>query len=253
MTGVLQGKTCFVTGGASGIGRATALLMAEEGARVILFDRNAQEGRAVQQAIEATGREALFCPGDVTSSADIAAAVAAGVQRFGRLDCAFNNAGIEGTHARLVDYDEAEFARVMAINVTGVFLCLQQEIPAMQRTGGGAIVNTASITGLVGWRGAPAYSASKHAVIGLTRSTALECAKQKIRVNAVCPGVIETPMGARVLQENPGAREIITARHPMQRLGAPEEVARAVIWLLSDASSFTTGHALTMDGGLVAQ
>jgi NAD(P)-dependent dehydrogenase (short-subunit alcohol dehydrogenase family) len=253
MAGVLNGKTCFVTGGASGIGRATALLMAREGAHVVLFDRDAAQGLAVLAEVEALGGEALFRHGDVTSSADIAAAIVAALGRFGRLDCAFNNAGIEGAHARLVDYDEAEFARVMAINVTGVFLCLQQEIPAMQKSGGGAIVNTASVTGLVGWRGAPAYSASKHAVIGLTRSTALECAKQGIRVNAVCPGVIETPMGARVLQENPGAREIITSRHPMQRLGAPEEVARAVVWLLSDASSFTTGHALTMDGGLVAQ
>lgn len=253
MAGVLNGKTCFVTGGASGIGRATALLMAQEGARVVLFDRNPEQGAEVLAEIEALGAEALFRSGDVTSRADIAGGIEATLGRFGRLDCAFNNAGIEGAHARLVDYDEAEFARVMAINVTGVFLCLQQEIPAMQKGGGGAIVNTASVTGLVGWRGAPAYSASKHAVIGLTRSTALECSRQGIRVNAVCPGVIETPMGARVLQENPGAREIITARHPMQRLGAPEEVARAVVWLLSDASSFTTGHALTMDGGLVAQ
>lgn len=253
MPGVLKDKTCFVTGGASGIGRATALLMADEGARVVIFDRNAEQGGAVLAEVDALGAEALFCQGDVTSRTDVAAAIAATVERFGRLDCAFNNAGIEGAHARLVDYDEAEFARVMAINVTGVFLCMQQEIPAMQKSGGGAIVNTASVTGLVGWRGAPAYSASKHAVIGLTRSTALECSRQGIRVNAVCPGVIETPMGARVLQENPGAREIITARHPMQRLGAPEEVARAVVWLLSDASSFTTGHALTMDGGLVAQ
>jgi len=253
MTGVLNGKTCFVTGGASGIGRSTALLMAQEGAQVAIFDRDAAQGAKVLAEIQALGAEALFSRGDVTSRADIAAAIDAALDRFGRLDCAFNNAGIEGAHARLVDYDEAEFARVMAINVTGVFLCMQLEIPAMQKSGGGAIVNTASVTGLVGWRGAPAYSASKHAVIGLTRSTALECAKQGIRVNAVCPGVIETPMGARVLQENPGAREIITSRHPMQRLGAPEEVARAVVWLLSDASSFTTGHALTMDGGLVAQ
>ena len=253
MNGALNGKTCFVTGGASGIGRSTALLMAQEGARVAIFDREADQGAEVLAEIQALGAEALFSRGDVTSSTDIASAIDAVLHRFGRLDCAFNNAGIEGAHARLVDYDEAEFARVMAVNVTGVFLCMQQEIRAMQKSGGGSIVNTASVTGLVGWRGAPAYSASKHAVIGLTRSTALECARQGIRVNAVCPGVIETPMGARVLQENPGAREIITSRHPMQRLGAPEEVARAVVWLLSDAASFTTGHALTMDGGLVAQ
>lgn len=253
MSGSLAGKTGFVTGGASGIGRATALEMARQGARVAIFDRDTVQGPRVVAEIEAAGGASLFVAGDVTVARQVAGAIEATLNRFGRLDCAFNNAGIEGTHARLVDYDEDEFSRILAINVTGVFLCLRHEIPALLGSGGGSIVNTASVTGLVGWRGAPAYSASKHAVIGLTRSAALEYARQGIRVNAVCPGVIETPMGLRVLDENPQAREIITARHPMRRLGAPEEVAQAVVWLMSDASSFTTGHALTMDGGLVAQ
>ena len=253
MSAALAGKTCFVTGGGSGIGRATALAIGAAGGQVVIFDRDAAQGEAVLAELHAARVPAICVPGDVTSDADIEAAIATTVAHFGRLDCAFNNAGIEGAHARLIDYDEAEFTKVMTVNVTGVFLCMRRQIPAMLRTGGGAIVNTASITGLVGWRGAPAYAASKHAVIGLTRSAALECARQGIRVNAVCPGVIETPMGMRVLDENPQAREVITARHPMRRLGAPDEVAAAVVWLLSDAASFTTGHALTMDGGLVAQ
>ncbi len=253
MSEVLADKVCLVTGGASGIGRATALAMAAAGAKVVIADRDEVAGPQVVREIEAQGRQALFCRTEVTSAADTEAMVDAAVRRFGRLDCAFNNAGVEGAYANTVDYSLEEFSRVLAINVTGVFLCMQPEIRAMGRTGGGAIVNTASITGLVGWRGAPAYSASKHAVIGLTKTAALECARQGIRVNAICPGVIETPMGTRIMNESPGAREKLAAKHPMRRLGRPEEVANAVVYLCSDAASFTTGLAMTMDGGLVAQ
>ncbi|MGD9604239.1 MAG: SDR family oxidoreductase [Gammaproteobacteria bacterium] len=253
MNGALQGKVALVTGGASGIGRATALEMAAAGAQVAVVDRDTTSGPQVVTEIERAGGAAMFCRADVTQAADVDAMVEVVVARFGRLDCAFNNAGIEGAYAPTVDYDEAEFQRVFAINVLGVFLCLRAELRQMVKQGAGAIVNTASITGLVGWRGAPAYSASKHAVIGLTRSAALENSRYGIRINAVCPGVIETPMGARIMQETPGAKEKLEAKHPMRRLGRPEEVARAVVWLCSDQSSFTTGHAMTMDGGLTAQ
>lgn len=253
MAGELQDKVALVTGGASGIGRATALAMVAAGAKVAICDRDATLGPQVVGEIERLGGQAMFCHADVTNAAQVTAMVDAIVGRYGRLDCAFNNAGIEGAYGPTVDYAQDEFERVFAINVLGVFLCLQAELRAMLKTGGGAIVNTASITGLVGWRGAPAYSASKHAVVGLTRTAALENSRYGIRVNAVCPGVIETPMGARIMQENPGAREKLEAKHPMRRLGRPEEVARAVVWLCSDAASFTTGHTLTMDGGLTAQ
>jgi NAD(P)-dependent dehydrogenase (short-subunit alcohol dehydrogenase family) len=250
---LLLDKVALVTGGASGIGRETALLMASEGARVAVCDRDATNGPKVVAEIEACGGQAMFCAADVADSEQVQAAVAAVVARFGRIDCAFNNAGIEGDFCQTADYDEADFARVFAINVTGVFLCMKYELREMLRTGGGTIVNTASITGLIGWRGAPAYSASKHAVVGLTQTAALEYARKGIRINAVCPGVITTPMGERVASENPASRDKLVALHPMHRLGTPSEVAKAVLWLSSDASSFTTGHALTVDGGLVVR
>ncbi len=249
----LKDKVAFVTGGASGIGRETALLMAAHGAKVVIGDRDAINGPRVVAEIEADGGEAIFCAVDVAEGDQVQTAVQSIVATYGRIDCAFNNAGIEGEFCPTADYSEADFQRVLAINVTGVFLCMKYEIREMLRTGGGTIVNTASITGLIGWRGAPAYSASKHAVVGLTKTAALEYARQGIRVNAVCPGVISTPMGERVASENPKSREKLTAMHPMHRLGTPSEVAKAVLWLCSDASSFTTGHTLTIDGGLVVR
>ena len=249
----LVGKVAFITGGASGIGRETALLMAAEGARVVIGDRDPVNGSKVVAEIEAAGAEALFCTMDVADSDHVQAAVQSIIARFGRIDCAFNNAGIEGDFCPTADYSEADFQRVLAINVTGVFLCMKYEIREMLRTGGGTIVNAASITGLVGWRGAPAYSASKHAVVGLTKTAALEYARQGIRVNAVCPGVISTPMGERLASENPKSHEKLTALHPMHRLGTPSEVAQAVLWLCSESSSFTTGHTLTIDGGFVVR
>lgn len=250
---MLQDKIIVVTGGASGIGRETALGMAREGATVVVCDRAVEAGNAVLAEIEAAGGQGMFHHADVTSTPAVEKMFDAVIKRYGRLDCAFNNAGIEGTYGFTAEATDEDWARTLAVNLTGVFVCMRREIREMLKTGGGAIVNTASVTGLVGWRGAPAYSASKHAVVGLTKTAALEYARQGIRVNAVCPGVIATPMGERVSQENFGAREKLIAKHPVGRLGESFEVAKAVIWLCSGASSFTTGHALTVDGGLVAR
>lgn len=254
MAAELEDRIALVTGAGSGIGRATAVAMAAAGARLALLDRDGDAARAVAAEIAAAGGEALDVVCDVTQSAEVERAFDAVLARYGRLDCAFNNAGIEGRYARTVDYTDEDFAATFAVNVSGVFYCLRRELREMLKNpAGGAIVNTASITGLVGWRGAPAYSASKHAVIGLTRTAALENARHRIRVNAVCPGVVETPMGERLFAETPGAKDILRARHPAGRLAQAEEIAAAVVWLCSARASFTTGHALTVDGGFVAQ
>jgi len=254
MTLELDKRIAVVTGGGSGIGRETALAMAAAGAKLALLDRNAEAADAVASEIAARGGEALGIACDVTRSDEVERAFDAVLARFGRIDCAFNNAGIEGRYARTIDYTDEDFAATFAVNVNGVFYCLRRELREMLKNpGGGSIVNTASITGLVGWRGAPAYSASKHAVIGLTRTAALENARHRIRVNAVCPGVVETPMGERIFAETPGAKDVLESRHPPGRLAQPAEVAAAVVWLCSDRASFTTGHALTVDGGFVVQ
>lgn len=253
MANELIDKGIVVTGGGSGIGRETALAMAREGATVVIADLGEASGEAVAETLRAGGGQAMAQRCDVTSAADIDRLFDAVIARYGRVDGAFNNAGIEGKYARTAEYTEFDWQQTIAVNLTGVFLCMRREIQDMlQNPRGGTIVNAASVTGLAGWRGAPAYSASKHGVIGLTRTAALEYARRRIRINAVCPGVIETPMGVRILAETPGAREKLEARHPMGRLGQPSEVAQAVVWLCSDRSSFTTGHALTMDGGFVA-
>lgn len=252
MAGILADKVAVITGGASGIGRATALAMAAEGARIAVMDLGAERGQDVLAAIAAQGGEARYYPTNVALADDVTNSFDKVIMDFGRIDCAFNNAGVGGDNALLGDTSDAEFERVVGVNLTGVWLCLRREIQEMLPRGGGAIVNTASVAGLVGWKFAAAYSATKHAVIGLTRSAALEYAKRDIRINAVCPGVIETPMAASA-QDDATIRDIMIRKHATGRLGQPEEVAAAVLWLCSPAASFIHGHALAVDGGYVAR
>jgi NAD(P)-dependent dehydrogenase (short-subunit alcohol dehydrogenase family) len=249
----MAGKVALVTGGGSGIGQATALAFAQAGARVMVADQHEDGGTATVQRIHAIGGEAAFVPVDVTVATQVEAMVDATVTRYGRLDYAHNNAGIGAGRARTAEYTEAMWERVLAVNLTGVWLCLKYEIPHMLAQGGGAIVNTASVAGLRGGRRAAAYVASKHGVVGPTKSAALDYARDGIRINAVCPGYIRTPMLGPRLQATPEVETKMAALHALGRLGTPEEVAQAVVWLCSEAASFVTGQALTVDGGWTAQ
>ena len=253
MAGRLEGKVALVTGAGSGIGRASALAFVREGARVVVVDVNAGGGEGTMDLIEEAGGQAAFVKADVSIATDVAAMVEQTVTTYGRLDCAFNNAGIGSTGVPLQDETEAEWDLVMSINLRGVWLCLKHEIPQMLKQGGGAIVNTASVAGLVGLRGSGSYVAAKHGVMGLTRTAALELAQNNIRVNAVCPGLIRTPLVGRGIARMPGREEMLLAAEPVGRYGEPSEVAEAVVWLCSDAASFVTGHAMAVDGGWVAQ
>ena len=253
MAGQLDGKVALVTGGGSGIGRATCLAMAREGAQVMVADIVVEGGHETVSLVKNAGGEATFIRADVSQASEVEAMVKQTTETYGRLDCAFNNAGIEGPVCSTVEYTEEDFDRVVAIDLTGVWLCMKYEIPAMLQHGGGAIVNTASVAGLVGFQGISAYVASKHGVNGLTKTAALEYAKAGIRVNAVCPGVIETPMVKRAFEKSPGMEEGVAAVEPVGRLGQPQEIAEAVVWLCSDAASFVTGLPMAVDGGLVAQ
>jgi NAD(P)-dependent dehydrogenase (short-subunit alcohol dehydrogenase family) len=252
MPGRVAGKVALVTGGASGIGRATALTFAREGAKLVIADTNAEGGQQTVHMITEKGGEAIFVQVDVSQATAVEAMISKTVETYGRLDCAHNNAGISGgLRALTAEYSEDRWHQVIAVHLTGVWLCMKYEIPQMLSQGSGAIVNTASGAGLVGSRGMSAYVASKHGVVGLTKTAALEYAQQGIRVNCVCPGVIQTPMTERALSD-PALQAQITAR-PTGRVGTPEDVAEAVVWLCSDAASFVTGHAMTVDGGYVAQ
>ncbi|HEV2380045.1 MAG TPA: SDR family oxidoreductase [Terriglobia bacterium] len=253
MSGGLAGKVVLVTGGGSGIGRAAALAFGRREARVVVASRRVPEGEETAREVRQAGSEAIFVATDVTRASEVEALVDRVAATWGRIDCAFNNAGITGEMARTADCTEENWDRTISVNLTGVWYAMKHEIRQMLKQGGGAIVNNASAAGLVGMRGGPAYSASKGGVIQLTRTAALEYAKSGIRVNAVCPGFIETPMTGAHTAANPDLEPWIRKIQPMGRLGTAEEVGEAVVWLCSDASSFVTGHALSIDGGMAAQ
>jgi NAD(P)-dependent dehydrogenase (short-subunit alcohol dehydrogenase family) len=248
--GSFAGKVAFVTGAASGIGRATALAFAREGASVVVADASEDGGRETARMIKEGGRRALAVRCDVTRAEDVKAALAKTVEAFGRLDFAFNNAGIEPRKpAPTAEYEEEEWNRIIDTNLRGVFLCMKHEIPLILKQGGGAIVNTSSGAGIIGIKGSPAYTAAKHGLIGLTKAAALDYAAQNIRVNAVAPGYIETPMMERFTGGTPEGRAKVIAEEPVGRMGTPEEIAAAVLWLCSDTAAFVIGHALVVDGG----
>jgi NAD(P)-dependent dehydrogenase (short-subunit alcohol dehydrogenase family) len=250
----LDGRVALVTGAASGIGRASALAFAREGAKVVVGDVAAAGGQATVEAIVAAGGSATFVRADVSSAVDAEGLVRAAVETYGRLDCAHNNAGITGTGFAPHEIPEEFWDRVMAINLKGVWLCLKYEVAQMLRQDGGAIVNTASAAGLVGLPLSGGYVAAKHGVVGLTKSAALAYAQQGIRVNAVCPGYVRTPLlDAVFAARGPEYEAAAAAMQPVGRLGTPEEVAELVVWLCSDAASFMTGAALPVDGGYVAR
>lgn len=250
---LFEAKVALVTGGTSGIGRATALAFAKEDAKVVVTGRREKEGAETIQLIKDAGGEGFFIKTDVSKEADVRMMVEKIVKAYGRLDYAFNNAGIEQLPSQLVEQTEETFDQIMDINVKGVWLSMKHEIPQMLNNGGGAIVNMASAAGLIGFPGVPIYVASKHAVLGLTKSVALEYAKSGIRINAVSPAAIETDMVDRFVGKEGEARQQLTAMHPVGRMGRPEEIADAVIYLCSDRASFITGQSLTVDGGFTAQ
>ena len=250
----MAGRVALVTGGASGIGRAAALEFAQAGAKVVVADLDHAGGGETEALIAERGGDSRFVPTDVTQSREVEALVGRVVEDYGRVDCAFNNAGIAGEIALLADYEEEMWDRVIGVNLKGVWLCMKYEIRQMLRQGGGAIVNTASVLGLVGGARSPvAYTASKHGVVGLTKTAALSYADAGIRINAVCPGYIKTPLLEPIFKLYPEREEHLVTLHPAGRLGTPEEVAKAVVWLSSDEASFVTGHSMTVDGGYVAQ
>jgi NAD(P)-dependent dehydrogenase (short-subunit alcohol dehydrogenase family) len=252
MIAELEGKVGLVTGGTSGIGREAAVLFAKAGAKVVVAGRREVEGKETIELIRAAGGDGLFVKADVSKASEVEALIQKTVEKFGRLDVACNNAGIEGMWVPITEQSEEDWDRTIDINLKGVWLCLKYEIRQMHKQrGGGAIVNMASVAGLMGLAGAATYSASKHGVIGLTKSAALENARSGIRVNVVCPAVIETPMAERAYSQ-PEVNKFVLGLHPIGRFGRPEEIAEAVVWMCSDRASFMTGQSLILDGGLLA-
>src|SRR5215217_5043496 len=252
---LFAGKVAFVTGGASGIGRAAALAFARQGASVVVADVSDEGNQETARLIEKEGGRALAVRCDVRRGEEVKAALDKTMEVFGRLDAAFNNAGIEPKKpAPTAEYDEDEWNRIIDIDLRGVFLCMKHEIPLMlKHGGGGAIVNTSSGAGVIGIKGSPAYTAAKHGVIGLTKAAALDYAAQNLRVNAVCPGYIDTPMMGRFTGGTAEGRAKVTSEEPIGRMGKPEEIASAVLWLCSDTAAFVVGHAMVIDGGQTVQ
>lgn len=249
----LQDKITLVTGAANGIGRAAALLFARYGARVVVSDIDRDGGEAVRAEIEAAGGEAIFVRADVSRSEDVAALVGAAAARWGRLDGAFNNVGINGKIGPLIDTDEAEWERVVGVNLKGTWLSMKYELSQMAKQGAGSIVNNSSVAGLVAFPGLSIYTATKHGIVGLTKAAALEHATQGIRVNTLCTGLVRTQLSLSAVRAGLMTEEQLIALEPVGRLAAPEEIAEAAAFLLSDRASFVTGHAMTVDGGFVAR
>jgi NAD(P)-dependent dehydrogenase (short-subunit alcohol dehydrogenase family) len=252
-TGFLAGKVTLVTGAGGGIGRATAVVLGQAGAKVMVSDVSTRRGEETVGLVRAAGAEAEFFKTDVSRAAEVEALITAAVTRWGRLDCAHNNAGISGTVVNVADDTEENWDRTLAVDLKGVWLCMKFEIKQMLKQGGGSIVNTASTAGLLGAVRMGAYAAAKHGVVGLTRTAALEYARSNIRVNAICPGVVGTPVILGWFEANERLKKAMIAQEPIGRVGEPEEIGNAVAWLFSDRASFVTGAAIPVDGGMTAQ
>ncbi len=253
MSGIVEGKVALITGAAGGIGRAAAQIYAREGAKVVVSDLQEAAGLETVELIKQVGGDATFFKCDVSKAAEVENLVEQTVKTYGRLDCAYNNAGIEGEWTRIHECTEENFDFNYNVNLKGVFLCIKYQVTQfLKQQSPGAIVSTASIAGLVGTRNAGAYVAAKHGVVGLTKTAALEYATKNIRVNAVCPGVIRTPMLERMFENKPQMEKMMLGFEPIGRFGAPAEIGEAAVWLSSDQASFVTGHAMAVDGGAIA-